>query len=242
MRADAAEAHLLARFTAHPVLGGIAELSQEDFLDVLLQRRFLSLMFPAIYDIGIDALSDPTALRIVRQLIREEYPDASGDTPSHREDLVGDLLVLGATKAQILGCRPRPVTATVIRETFELMGDAAAACDDMALLTILRFWGEVLVSVEYGEFWRRMATPFQAAGVPSPFYHPHWFHDGREPLATALASSSTHSGQLGACLNRLLASPGAEERFCRDRTARPRPPPVLLRPVPRHRRAIAPSR
>jgi hypothetical protein len=63
----------------------------------------------------------------------------------------------------------------------------------------------VLVSVEYGEFWRRMAGAFQATGATSRFYHPHHHHDGREPLAAATERSATHSGRLGACLARLLA-------------------------------------
>jgi hypothetical protein len=44
--------------------------------------------------------------------VREEYPDPSGNTPSHHEDLVHDLIALGATRVQILGCRPE-VTAAV---------------------------------------------------------------------------------------------------------------------------------
>jgi hypothetical protein len=42
------------------------------------------------------------------------------------------------------------------------------------LLTILRFWGEVLVSVEYGELWRRMARHLTSDGENrSVFYYPH---------------------------------------------------------------------
>jgi len=213
MRADSSEAALLARFTARPVFQTIKLRPQSEFLGMLLQRRFLSLMFPAIWDVGIDALTDEMAIRVVRQILREEYPDASGGTPSHREDLVHDLLVLGATKAEIFACRPTPVTAAVIQETFALMGDVAAEMSDVKLLTILRFWGEVLVSVEYGEYWKRMAAQFSNAGTRSRFYYEHHHHDGREPLATASESSSTHSGRLGACLMRLLDAEDAVEQF-----------------------------
>jgi hypothetical protein len=159
----------------------------------------------------------------VREILREEYPDASGGTPSHREDLVCDLLALGATREQILASRPTPVTAGVIAETLELMLDAAAADGDVRVLTLLRFWGEVLVSVEYGEFWRRMEGPFRAWGVASRFYRPHHQHDGCEPLATASESESeslaTHSGRLGGCLVRLLASDGDAQEFARTEQA-----------------------
>lgn len=213
MRADVLEGELLARFTGHRVFTEIERRPQEAFLEVLLQRRFLSLLFPVMYDVGIDGLTDETAIRLVREILREEYPDPSGGTPSHREDLVHDLVALGATREEVLRCRPSPVTAAVIERTLALMGDAAARRSDLELMTILRFWGEVLVSVEYGEFWRRMRAGFERAQTASRFYHPHQHHDGRDPLATAVESSPTHSGRLGACLVRLLVDDGAQERF-----------------------------
>jgi len=42
VRADAAEDELLARFTAHPVFAQIEAIEQDAFLEILLQRRFLS--------------------------------------------------------------------------------------------------------------------------------------------------------------------------------------------------------
>lgn len=217
LSADEAEAALLSQFTGHRLFAAIERLDRDAFLEILLQRRFLSLLFAVVYDIGIDGLSDEDAIRLVREILREEYPDPTGATPSHREDLVSDLLALGATREQIVQTRPSVVTATVIEETLRLMLDAASAPGDAAVLMILRFWGEVLVSVEYGEFWRRMAREFEAAGVGSRFYHPHHHHDGCEPLATASEASSTHSGRLGAALARLLSEDGggAAEEFRR---------------------------
>ncbi|HWC27907.1 MAG TPA: hypothetical protein VG474_15055 [Solirubrobacteraceae bacterium] len=216
LSAGESEAELLRRFTAHELFRDVERIALGDLLEVLLQRRFLSLLFPVVYDIGIDGLTDPAALALVREILREEYPDATGNTPSHREDLVGDLLALGATREQILAARPTAVTARVVEETLALMLDAAAADGDVPVLTILRFWGEVLVSVEYGEFWRRIGGRFGAIGVPSRFYHPHHHHDGREPLSTASEASDTHSGRLGWCLARLLGeADGAIEQFAR---------------------------
>lgn len=213
VRADSVEDELLVRFTAHPVFTGIEQIEQDAFLEILLQRRFLSLMFPVMYDIGIDGLTDPVAVKLVREILREEYPDPSGETPSHREDLVADLVALGATREQVLAARPTAVTQAVIEGSFAVLAQAAQREDDLELMTIIRFWGEVLVSVEYGEFWRRMEAQFAAAGTASRFYHPHHHHDGRDPLATAGDDSATHSGRLGACLVRLLAGDGGEDRF-----------------------------
>ena len=211
LSADEDEFELLSRFTAHELFATLERLGDDAFLDVLLQRRFLSLLFPVVYDIGIDGLADPTAVQLVREILREEYPDPTGVTPSHREDLVADLIALGATRERIAAARPSAATAAVIEQSLALMLDAAAAPGDVAVLAILRFWGEVLVSVEYGEFWRRMEPAFAAAGAASRFYHPHHHHDGREPLARASEASATHSGRLGACLARLLDSDAARE-------------------------------
>ena len=214
LTADDAEARLLARFIAHEVFTDIAGRDRDELLEILLQRRFLSLLFPVVYDIGIDGLTDPTAIALVREILREEYPDPTGATPSHREDLMSDLLTLGATRPQVLAVRPSAITTAVVEETLALMLDATAAGSDVEVLTILRFWGEVLVSVEYGDFWRRMERRFAAAGVASRFYHPHHHHhDGREPLSGASEDSRTHSGRLGACLVSLLEYDGAHESF-----------------------------
>jgi hypothetical protein len=211
--ADAKEHELLERLTTHPVLHDIDSLSPERFLAVLIQRRFISLIFSTIYDMGIDGLSDAEAIKLAREISREEYPDPSGETPSHREELMHDLGVLGATRGRVLAARPTPVTASVLTDTLNLMADAAEGAGDVKVLTMLRFWGEVVVSVEYGAYWKRMAGQFDPDIAPSRFYYEHYSHDGREPLASASALSHTHSGRLGSCLKRLLVLPGAGASF-----------------------------
>jgi hypothetical protein len=211
--ADQIEQDLLARLTSHPVLRDIESLPQELFVAVLLQRRFISLIFPTIYDMGIDALCDATALRLARQILREEYPDKSGRTPSHREDLVSDLEFLGAAKGEILASRPSSATAAMVADTLKLMADASVEASDVRVLAMLRFWGEVVVSVEYGEYWRRMEGSFDAGRAQSRFFLPHHSHDGRESLSMASKRSRTHSGRLGACLKQLLNESDANDAF-----------------------------
>jgi hypothetical protein len=202
LEADRAEKRLLSRLIDHPVLEHADALAPGRLIDVLLQRRFVSMIFTPVYDMGIDALTTQAALDVAREIVREEYPV---DRPSHREELVTDLIALGATKDQILACRPTPSTTSTLIETLELMGEAASDVDEVRVLGMLRFWGEVVVAVEYGQFWTAMAQHFATAGRPSRFYQAHYSHDGREPLATA--SSKTHSGRLGICLRELLTSP-----------------------------------
>lgn len=211
---DKEEDRLLALFRSHTIFQRIELISQEDFLQILLQRRFLSLALTTVYDIAIDALTDLEAIKVARQILREEYPDMNGNTPSHREELVHDLVSLGATKSEILGSRPTTVTTAVIEETLSLISVAAAELCDVKLLTILRFWGEVLVSVEYSEFWKRMSKQLSNSGDnQSRFYYPHYCHDARESLDKASLLSSTHSGRLGARLRKMLDTEKSRECF-----------------------------
>jgi hypothetical protein len=211
--ADKIEHELLSQLTCHPVLEKVNSLPQEQFFEMLLQRRFISLIFSTVYDIGIDALTDDVALKLARQISREEYPDDTGETPSHREDLVHDLGILGVPRTEVLACRPTDVTISVVVDTLKLIGDLAASGDSsIKVLTMLRFWGEVVVSVEYGEYWKRMISQFDRPD-DSHFYLEHYSHDGRESLTSASEESETHSGKLGACLKDLLAAPGAIEAF-----------------------------
>ncbi|MEA2180947.1 MAG: hypothetical protein QOF69_132 [Solirubrobacteraceae bacterium] len=144
--------------------------------------------------------------------MREEYPDPSGNTPSHREDLVHDLIALGATRVQILGCRPAEVTASVVTETLALMFDAATDWGDVKVLTILRPWRRSSsrcvrrVLEAHGVAVRRRRRPVALLRRAPP-------QRGARALATASDSSDTHSGRLGACLKRLLDGDAAVEQF-----------------------------
>jgi len=62
-RADAIERCLLQRLTDHPVLRRVASLTRTELVALLLQRRFISMIFTPVYDMGIDALSDLTPTR-----------------------------------------------------------------------------------------------------------------------------------------------------------------------------------
>lgn len=204
---DQLEDGLIARFRDHPVLAGVTRLDDRDFHAVLLQRRFVSHQFTPAYDLAIDLLQDETALRIARGILREEYPDGSGHTPSHREDMKTDMLQLGVTAREIAESRETAATRRAIADTFDLIRHAGRHPDaDLRLITILRFWGEVLVSVEYTRMWERMAPRLAPGGDNrSLFYYPHQVHDAKaRPLTTVSLLSSTHSDRLATRLIDLL--------------------------------------
>ncbi|MCY0927362.1 hypothetical protein OTB20_14310 [Streptomyces sp. H27-H1] len=215
---DGFENALIERFQEHPVLADINRLPDEDFTALLLQRRFVSLAFTPSYDLAIDLLGDEEGLRIARIILREEYPDPHGHAPSHREDMTHDLRRLGVSRQALAASRPTAATRRAITDTLELIADAGGRADaDLRLLTFLRFWGEVLVSVEYGRLWERIGPLF--TGEPggrnhSRFYHPHLVHDAKtHSLATVSMLSDTHSDRLAARVTELLSRTGGVAGF-----------------------------
>ncbi|MFD5149013.1 hypothetical protein [Streptomyces sp. NPDC058401] len=222
---DGFENGLIERFEEHPVLANVTRLPDEEFTALLLQRRFVSLAFTPSYDLAIDLLRDEEGLRIARIILREEYPGAQGHVPSHREDMTQDLRRLGVSREALVASRPTAATRRAITDTLELIADAGGRADaDLRLLTFLRFWGEVLVSVEYGRLWKRMGPVFTGGGGDggrggsggggggggggrngSRFYHPHLVHDAKtHSLATVSLLSDTHSDRLAARVTELL--------------------------------------
>ncbi|GAB2983649.1 hypothetical protein [Saccharothrix stipae] len=220
---DHFEDELIERFRSHPVLAAMDDLPEQDFHAVLLQRRFVSHTFTSAYDLAIDLLTDERAVEIARVIIREEYPHDRGEalTPSHREDMKTDLLGLGVTWRQFVESRPTEVTEKTNKDTWSLILDAGAAeLANLELVTVLRFWGEVLVSVEYGRMWPRIARRLVVDGENrSTFYYPHYKHDAKtHPLADASPLSLTHSDKLGMRLSQLADSPAAWDAFKRVET------------------------
>ncbi|GAA3376966.1 hypothetical protein GCM10020367_50750 [Streptomyces sannanensis] len=213
---DEYEDTLIERFKEHPVLANITRLSDDDFAAVLLQRRFVSLAFTPAYDLAIDLLRDEAGLRIARIILREEYPDGHGHTRSHREDMTEDLRRLGVSRAALVGSRPTATTKRAIDDAFELIADSGTHDNaDLRLLTILRFWGEILVSVEYGRLWERMRPLLTRDGENrSLFYYPHHVHDAKtRPLTTVSLLSGTHSDRLATRVTELLAKEESTDCF-----------------------------
>jgi hypothetical protein len=211
---DELEDRLSTRLAEHTVLREIDKLTPNDFLRVLMQRRFVSLAFTIVNDLALDAFRDRKCKTIVRRILREEYPDPEGKVPSHREDLFSDLISLGARKQHIIDSKPTDVTRDVISLSMGLVTNIKlGALSDIRLLTALRFWGEVLTAVEYSAFWRRM-SPIFSGKKSSNFYYPHLIEDGKlEPLHKSSSFRETHSDRMGRRLKSMITGRGAQIAF-----------------------------
>jgi hypothetical protein len=181
------EQERIAAFCAQPVLANVAALSWEQLLAVMIQRRFLSLSIVNVYEFVIDGLTNEAIKATVREILHEEFPRNTRGVPlaSHRELLFRDLLHLGASREQILMTPESAITREVRLESLEqLQKGLGQAHPDVALVSFLRFWAEVLVAVEYQCLWPRLAERLgqgsSGQGIPSEFFYYHMIHDRRQ--------------------------------------------------------------
>ncbi|WP_013335022.1 hypothetical protein [Gloeothece verrucosa] len=209
------EISLIEKFRAHPLFVHLDTLSWNEFLEVLIQRRFLSLSIVNIYEFVIDALRDEEIKRTVRGILNEEYPRNTKGVPlpSHRELLFQDLLNLGASYKMILSSPETPVTKRVREDSYNLMSNCLNEKYFQAgLVVFLRFWAEVLVAVEYSCLWprisQRLSTGKADNKVRSEFYYFHMIHDARNSDLgkESFLGGLTHSQELAIHLFRLIPS------------------------------------
>jgi hypothetical protein len=209
------ELSLIEKFNSHPLFIHLDAIEWNDFLQILIQRRFLSLSIVNIYEFAIDALVDRDIKRTVRGILNEEYPRNTKGVPlpSHRELLFQDLLNLGATYETILTTPETATTQMVRDESYKLMVSCLGEKYCQAgLVTFLRFWAEVMVSIEYSCLWKRISERLSNGQsdnkVRSEFYYFHMIHDSRnsEIGKESFLGGLTHSQELAIHLQRLISS------------------------------------
>jgi hypothetical protein len=185
------------------------QLETNAFYKILLQRHWLSHAFTPIYDIALNSLTTKAdfAKPIIRKIIREEYPGGVR-TPSHREDLITDLIQIGIKHSEIKKTVATEETLEVIKEAFELVLSFSnnENFSDIMLLAFLRYWGEVLTALEYESFWPRIKKLLN--GKDSVFYFFHITHDKEtdelDTIAKTHIKGFTHSDYLGRRLVKMM--------------------------------------
>lgn len=206
-KAEEFENLLIEKFKTNSLFKKIERLEKSELGKVLLQRRYLSYCFTPVYDLAIDALSERESKKITRRVLREEYPGMDGNSMSHREDLFEDLLAFGFTREEIVNSYPSKETMVNIQDTFSYLREISTEeYYDICLLIFLRFWGEVLVSLEYEQYWRALKSIFASSdNYKSKFYKVHLEHDAkRTPLNKLLNTALTHSDKMSLHLVHLI--------------------------------------
>jgi len=212
------EISLINQFRSHPLFNQIDAIAWQDLLAILIQRRFLSLSIVNFYEFVIDALTDEQIKRTVRGILNEEFPRNTKGVPlpSHRELLFQDLLNLGASSEMILTTPETPTTQKVRNESYQRMNSCLGEKHCQAgLVAFLRFWAEVLVSVEYSCLWQRISERLSNGQsehkIRSEFYYFHMIHDSRNSDIgqESILGGLTHSQELAIHLKRLISSEDA---------------------------------
>lgn len=202
----------ISEFQRH-LLSRCGELSWDELLAVLVQRRHLSLSIVNLYEFVIDALEDEPIKAAVRLILHEEFPrNTKGIAlPSHRELLFHDLLNLGATREQILTTHESDVTRSVRLDCQQqLMNCLGQPNLQLGLVSFLRFWAEVLVSVEYTCLWPRLSERLSHGQTQerqkSEFFYYHMIHDSRQSdIGTdTLLGGLTHAQELARQISKLI--------------------------------------
>ena len=177
----------------------VRKMSNAEFKRMLLQRKWTSYAFTPLYDFGIDGMQNEKAKIILRSIRNDEYPP---EGPSHREDLVHDMKIMGMDIEEIINEQPSKHTEKTIKAQFDFLRmKEEKEIQDIKVVTFLRFALEILVSVEYSVFVRRLED-FGLNRRNSKFYWPHFMHDMKQhPLGT---KGSTHSDMLSEQLGDML--------------------------------------
>lgn len=207
----------IAQFQTH-LLSRSDALSWDELLALLIQRRHLSLCIVNIYEFVIDALEDEPIKAAVRLILHEEFPRNTKGValPSHRELLFQDLLNLGANREQILTTEETDITRCVRHASQQqLMRCLGQPHQQLALVCFLRFWAEVLVSVEYTCLWPRLSQRLSHGQTPerskSEFFYYHMIHDSRQSdIGTdTLLGGLSHAQELARQISKLIPEEAA---------------------------------
>jgi len=201
---DLLEEKLLEKYRAHPFLVESDRISSFELRKALVQRRFLSTAFTPVFDTALDGMVSKQAIKVTRELIREEYPERQ---PSHRELLVNDLQAIGISRVEVLSSKPSAATQKIIESTFCLLYmDTDIELHEIKALSVVRLWGEVLVAEEYG-LLRPALLGLGLTQENSQFYWPHFEHDIKNVSFAEGRSQGSHSDWLTVTLRELLNSP-----------------------------------
>ena len=177
----------------------VKNLSNAEFKWMLLQRKWTSYAFTPLYDFGIDSIANEKIKTILREIRNDEYPP---NMPSHREDLIHDLKLIGIEFDEIINSSPTKITTDAIKKQFDFLKiREEQELHDIKVAAFLRFGLEVLVSVEYSVFVERLED-FGLNRRNSKFYWPHYMHDMKQnPLGR---EGRTHSDMLSRQLSEML--------------------------------------
>ncbi|OGN17679.1 MAG: hypothetical protein A3C88_01495 [Candidatus Yanofskybacteria bacterium RIFCSPHIGHO2_02_FULL_50_12] len=168
------EDELRRRFHQHRIYEVLHRFTDRDFRWYLLQIGFIAREFVKWYEVAKLGLTSESAKEVVREILRDEIPQAGA---THQDDRLHDLELMGVSREEALNVRPSGGTRGVIKRLYQLVR-VPQEDQDLRIMVTLRIAGEVLVAEQYRHIVDEMKRRF---GVDpetySRFYWPHYEHD-----------------------------------------------------------------
>jgi len=172
-RYDEYENGLVREFHGHPFFLALGDVSNDTFERYLLQRSFLSLEFVKWEEIAKLGLTSEQGQQVVRRIIREEVPP---NRPTHKDDLLYDLNLVGISTEQFRSTQPTAATAETTRGLYDLVRYPQGHYD-LRVLVVLRVAGEIFVAETYRYVVQELERRYGITSRQSKFYWPHFEHD-----------------------------------------------------------------
>lgn len=167
------EDELRRKFLDHGIYTYLHGWTDDQFRQYLLQIGFIAREFVKWYEIAKLGLDDERAKEVVRTILRDEIPR---DAPTHQDNRLHDLRLMGVTKEQVLNAKASPESEAAIRQLY-LLVRVPQEHQDLLIMVGLRIAGEVLVSEQYNPIVLEMERRFGISPNQSKFFAPHWIHD-----------------------------------------------------------------
>ncbi len=200
----------------------VTNCSWERFKYILMQRMYFAMRwFTPLYDYWLNtivALSEDYThfnhpIEILRELISEEYP---WNKPSHREDLVHDLLKVWFSPKETVHLEPTKKTIECLGEIFDLL---SIQHEDhrqvIKVITILRTRAEVQAGDEFGEYAAVLKERW-LNNSNSKFFFPHRHHDTKRMWLDSTDTKKTHADELSMCLIELIKDDEVLIQYCSE--------------------------
>ena len=191
------EDSLIRQFNEHIFFKNFAKLSESRLKSYLMQKWFLSFNFVQWYDKAILGLMDSEAVKVLKEIVEDENPI---NLPSHREDLLFDLKLIGISKKEVLTAKPTKFTLKSLKKLMDLVDYSESNNHDLIVLSALRVAGEVLVGEEYRHLVPELEKRFGLTKEKSRFYFPHFKHDRKD------SRSGYHTSNFDSILRKLISN------------------------------------
>ena len=167
------EDELIKKYNEHSFYKKIDSLSNETFRKFVIQIGFVSFEFVKFLERAKFPFENEAIREAARHILRDEIPV---DGPTHQDNRISDLRMLGFTLDEILNTPATNDTKKTIDGYYSLVKYPQENYD-LKVLTAVRVIGEVLVGETYRHVVEQMVKRFGLNPDKSLFYTFHWKHD-----------------------------------------------------------------